>query len=151
MSKNKTTTMAELAMRHGAGLVLRDFSIMDPDRDDNPMSSLKKRFREGSELDWEMAMPIREMMRLCRAEGIDPDGEGQLEFRKAPIRVAEVGSRLGGDDDVGFGWYYHAVCDFPGMDAQETDLETVELQDEEEGGDDYGAADEGFGEDDSIE
>lgn len=147
MSKNKTKTMAERAMRHGAGLVLRDFCIIDPGYDDNPMFSLSKRFRDGSELDWEMAMPIREILRLCRAEGIDPDGKGQLEFRKAPIRVAEVGSRLMGDDDVGCGWYDYAVCDFPGMDAAETDLEAVEVQDEEEGGDDDGATDEGGGED----
>ena len=150
MSKNKTKTMAERAMRHGAGLVLRDFCIIDPDSDDNPMFTLNKQFRDGSKLVMEMVMPIREILRLCRAEGIDPDGEGQLEFRKAPIRVAEVGSRLAGDDDVGCGWYNYAVCDFPGMDADETDLEAVELQDEEEE-DDGGADEEGGGEDDWME
>ena len=146
MSKNRKKTMAERAMRHGAGLVLRDFSIMDPDYEDNPTFTLNKQFRDGSKLAWEMAMPIREILRLCRAEGIDPDGEGQLAFTKAPIRVAEVGSRFGGDDDVGCSWYSYAVCDFPGMDAEGTDLEALELPDEEEGDD--GASEEGFGEDD---
>ena len=147
MSKNGKKTMAERAMRHGAGLVLRDFCIIDLDSDDNPMFTLNKQFPDGSKLVMEMAMAIREILRLCRAEGIDPDGEGQLEFRKAPIRVAEVGSRLAGDDDVGCGWYNYAVCDFPGIDAEESDLEAVELQDEEEE-DDGGADEEGFGEDD---
>lgn len=150
MSKNGKKTMAERAMRHGAGLVLRDFSIMDPDYEDNPTFTLNKQFRDGSKLAWEMAMPIREVLRLCRAEVIDPDGEGQLEFRKAPIRVAEVGSRFGGDDDVGCGWYSYAVCDFPGLEAEETDLEAVELEDEGEGDDDD-VSEEGFGEDDWME
>ena len=95
-------------------------------------------------------MPIREILRLCRAEGVDPDGEGQLAFKKVPICVAEVGSRLAGDDDVGCSWYSYAVCDLPGMDAEETDLEAVELQGEEEG-DHGGTSEEGFGEDDWIE
>lgn len=146
MSKNGKKTMAERAIRHGAGLVLRDFSITDPDYDDNPMFTLEKQFRDGSKLVWEMAMPMREIVRLCRAEGIDPDGEGPLAFTKAPIRVAEVGSRFGGDDDVGCSWYSYAVCDFPGMDAEETDLEAVEFPDE--GEDDDGASEEGDGEDD---
>ena len=150
MSKNGKKTRAERAKRHGAGLVLRDFCIIDPDSDDNPMFTLNKQFRDGSKLVMEMAMPIREILRLCRAEGIDADGKGQLEFRKAPIRVAEVGSRLAGDDDVGCSWYSYAVCDFPGMDAEETDLEAVELQYAEEG-DDEGAGEEGFGEDDWME
>ena len=150
MSKNGKKTMAERAMRHGAGLVLRDFSITDPDYDDNPMFTLNKQFCDGSELVMEMAMPIHEILRLCRAEGVDPDGEGQLAFKKVPIRVAEMGSRLAGDDDVGCSWYSYAVCDFPGMDAEETDLEAVELQGEEEG-DHGGTSEEGFGEDDWIE
>lgn len=146
MSNNGNKTMAERTRRHGAGLVLRDFSIMDSDCGDHPMFTLNKQFRDGSELVWEMVMPMREILRLCRAEGIDPDGKGQLAFTKAPIRVAEVGSRFGGDDDVGCGWYDYAVCDFPGLDAEEIDLEALQLPDEEE--DDDGASEEGFGEDD---
>ena len=135
---NKKPTMAERAWAHGEGLVLKGFQITDPDYDDNPGFTLFKRFPDGSELEWNMAMPMREILRLCQAEGIDPGGSGELNFRKALIRIAAVGSCLI-DDDLSY-----AVCDFPGMDAEETDLEAVEVT--ENGGGD--ADEDGFGEED---
>jgi hypothetical protein len=116
----KGATMAERAWVRGAGLILKGFQITDPDYDDNPGFTLSKRFPDGSELEWNMAMPMREILRLCQAEGIESGGSGKLDFRKAPIRIAAVGSCLI-DDDLSY-----AVCDFPGPDAEETNLEAVE-------------------------
>lgn len=136
-SDNKKPTMAERATAVNRNLVLRDFTICDPGADDNEMLTLGKKFADGSEIEWRIAMPMKAIVRLCEAEGIDLGDGDEHVFRKAQIRVVAWSYEMNET-------FCYAYCDFPGMDAEETDLAAVEVP-ENDGGD----ADEvGFGEED---
>ncbi len=118
-SDGKKPTMAERATAVNRNLVLRDFTICDPGADDNEMFTLGKKFADGSEIEWRIAMPMKAIVRLCKAEGIDLGDGDEHVFRKAPIRVAAWSYDM-------YETFCYAYCDFPGLDAQETDLESVE-------------------------
>lgn len=132
---SKKQTLAERATAVNRNLVLRDFTICDSGADDNEMLTLGKKFADGSEIKWRIAMPMKAIVRLCEAEGIDLGDGDEHVFRKAQIRVVAWSYGM-------YETFCYAYCDFPGPDATETDLEAVKVP-ENEGRD---ADEDGFGE-----
>ena len=115
MGKTRKVTLADRADNIRTNLVLRDFSIIDPDEDDNPNFTLVKHFEDGSKLQWVIAMSMRDIILLCNAEGIGVADAHEHVFKEAPIRLVTWSGNLEGTS-----WY--AFFEFPGKDTKETDL-----------------------------
>ena len=120
MGKTRKVTLADRASNIRTNLVLRDFTIIDPDEDDNPNFTLVKHFEDGSKLQWLIAMSMRDIILLCNAEGIGVADAHEHVFKAAPIRLVTWSGNLEGTS-----WY--ALFEFPGKDAKETDLLKVEM------------------------
>ncbi|MBR3582971.1 MAG: hypothetical protein IKO01_05980 [Kiritimatiellae bacterium] len=125
MTDDKKPTMAERATWPLGGLVLKDFTIRDPSEDDEETFTLEKKLADGSEIEWRIALPLKAILRLCQAEGLELGDEWEHAFKKAPIRVVAWSGSFDGSS-------CYAYCDFPGMDAKETDLDTLTPPEEQE-------------------
>ncbi len=136
MTNDKKPRMAERATWPLRGLVLKDFTIRDSSEDDEETFTLEKKFADESEIKWRIALPLRAILQLCQAEGREFGDEWKHSFRKAPIRVVAWSASFDGSS-------CYAYCDFPGMDAKETDLNALTPPEEQEN-----EADEDLSEDD---
>ncbi len=125
MTDAKKPTMAERASWPLGGLILKDFTIRDPSEDDEETFTLEKKFADESEIKWSIALPLRAILQLCQAEGRELGDEWKHSFRKASIRIVAWSGSFDGSS-------CYAYCDFPGMDAKETDLNALPPPEERE-------------------